>query len=208
MDDRERTRKELRDLLELAKTPVPPDSSGHLDLAAFSESDPQWADHALARKEMPSEGESMRPVALSGQQHDTGGETKKRRYSAFAILMGAAYAVALAVLAIVIVKRFESPTRHVQAAGAPVAAQVDISPLRAVVAPPPSIAPATPATTTTAAPSPHPIAVPAPNKKQSPPAATSPAPAAQTRVPPRAPALPKSNSGGDPLLNAMQQSLH
>ena len=53
-EERERTQRELRELAELARAPAPPDSSGYVDLSAFSASDPNWV-------------EKRRPVARAGQ---------------------------------------------------------------------------------------------------------------------------------------------
>jgi hypothetical protein len=224
MDDRERTRQELRELVEIARTPAPPDSSGYVDLSAFSAKDPNWVEHALARsrgevvgprKDMPSEGESVRPVSLSEPPHDGVRLPRKRRLSTFAILVGAAYAVALTFLGVTIVRRFEPPKTHARAAAVqapvaapPVTAPLDIPPPPPATATAPDIPAAAPLATTTVAPSLRPGSAAAPIRKKALVAAPPAAAVTQPRPPLRAPALPKPSRSGDPLMSAIQQSLH
>jgi hypothetical protein len=47
-EEREQARRRLKDLVETA-VPTPVDSSGYVDLSAFSASDPNWVEHALQR---------------------------------------------------------------------------------------------------------------------------------------------------------------
>jgi hypothetical protein len=46
-NDRERMRQELRELVRIAK-PVSADSSGYVDLSAYTATDPHWVERALA----------------------------------------------------------------------------------------------------------------------------------------------------------------
>jgi hypothetical protein len=155
-EDRERTRNQLQGLAELARQ-VSPDSSGYVDLSAFS-SDPlaagAWVDSALSRSrgsEPPKidrlDAESMRPVALESllDPVEVGGAKTARMQKAF-IIMSSVCIAGLAVAAIALALR--SPAAPVRAPR-PVAAA-------AVAAPPAATMPAAPLQ----AADPAPVAVP------------------------------------------------
>jgi hypothetical protein len=206
-EERERTRRELHELAELAK-PASADSSGYVDLSAFSSSDPNWVEHALAKsrgeephRAAPIESKSIMPVSLSSLLAADAPPPRTNRRRTLAIA-GMASVLALGVGAVVLARRPPPAS--------------DASPVVAVappvVAPQPEIPPVTPEAPTVSpagATEPLPPATagrassPSPKKKRlaPPPTRTW----ARGRASPR-PATPPSTAGGGDLMKAMQQS--
>jgi hypothetical protein len=167
---------DLRELAKLAKpgsdSPVhgfdTADSSGYVDLSAFSTSDAGWVDRELARARkgppppLPSPGarvidvltpQSMAPVSLEafGEPEDTMSVRPSRKRGALFTVMGLAAIGAVGLLAFTLAKHPPPPP---QAQDTTVAALVAPPPV-AVPTPPPAV---TSAATTTIAPT---LAVPA-----------------------------------------------
>jgi hypothetical protein len=238
--DRARMRNDLRELAKLAApaatdssaTPhafETADSSGYVDLSAFSATDDDWVDRELARAGGRAKGGavltpgSMAPVAMSSlidtsQAEMTMGSRKRgRAYTALA-LAGVAI---VAVLAVTLARHAPGSTKNAPAAGSAAAAA-------AVAAPPPApeaAQPATAATPPVASASAAPIAVtvsspdPSPGSKKhaasrahtAPPAAAThaaatPRPAAA--IPAAVPASRSGGGGGDSLMDLMKASIN
>jgi hypothetical protein len=176
--DRQRTRQDLQELARLAKsTPASSfktaDSSGYVDLSAFSATDESWVERELERARTgmpaPSRGrsgainalspESMAPVALSALLESPPEPAAPRGRRALYVLAGLASIAAVAALAVSVARNAPPP---VKTAAATVAAP----------APPP-------ATTATPDPTPVAAATPAPDTTT----ATTPTPAATTTTP-------------------------
>jgi hypothetical protein len=161
---------DLRELAKLARpgsdSPVhgfdTADSSGYVDLSAFSTSDAGWVDRELARARkgapppLPSPGarvidvltpQSMAPVSLEafGEPEDTMSVRPSRSRRALLTVMGVAAVGAVGLLAFTLAKHPPPPPQAQDTTAA------------AIVAPPPVVAPTPPpavtsaATTTTAA---------------------------------------------------------
>ena len=223
-EERERTQRELRELAELARAPAPPDSSGYVDLSAFSASDPNWVENALARSR--GQGSSPdAPLASSAMiNRETMGPVAMPSSSAFRlrrpvtrdhVILAALSAVGIACVAILAVGVPQRPPSRPQASGA-----------SAVQAPSPAPSPADPSGDPTPAPEPPPVALPVPAPRPTPAipnlvaSAASPGPIASAvhasaRVAPaftpsaRLSAPPsKPPAGNDPLMNAMLRSIH
>ncbi|HEY6462816.1 MAG TPA: hypothetical protein VIY73_21750 [Polyangiaceae bacterium] len=170
--DRQRMRNDLRELAKLAAPSAPAtphgfdsaDSSGYVDLSAFSARDPAWVDRELARAKRgalppPLPGSkridalspaSMSPVALeSFVLADDTASVRPSRGRRFLVGVGALAGVGLVAFLAVTLARHPPPAAA-------------IPPTTAAAAPSPSpAAPATPATETVAAAAPAPSA-PAP----------------------------------------------
>jgi len=237
--DRQRMCNDLRELARLAKpgsdSPIhgfdTADSSGYVDLSAFSTSDAGWVDRELARARkgapapLPRPGaraidvltpQSMAPVSLEafGEPEDTMSARPSRGRRVLTAVMSLAAVGAVGVLAFTLAKHppaappVEAPT--VAAAVAP--------PPVAVPTPPPAVISAATMTTSTPAPVAATPTIPAPrsNAKTKSVAtsrahAATPAPAA---APARAAALPavvipksKPSSGNDSLMDLIKKSV-
>jgi hypothetical protein len=151
-EDRERTRNQLQGLAQLAKQ-VSPDSSGYVDLSAFSSSDAPtyaWVDQALSHSrgsEPPKidrlDSDSMRPVALESllDPQEVGGAKTARLQKAFIIASSVCIA-GLAVAAIALAIRSpDAPARASSAVAASVVAVAAAAPAPVPAADPPAVTP-------------------------------------------------------------------
>jgi hypothetical protein len=206
-EERERTHRELVELAKRAKT-TSPDSSGGVDLAAFSSAtDPDWVEHALARpRREGAEGPttSAAPPARAMLRPDKAqprAAPARSRQRKWFVLVGAGYVVCLAIGAIMLTRQHRRPVAHAPAAAVPQAATVAQAPTapQPVPAPPPAGPPTEPPQ-----PSAQAKAIHSPN--------SHPVGAAAARPPARTPATVgaatgKPAPGGDPLSNAILQSI-
>jgi hypothetical protein len=175
-NDRERMRNDLRELAKLAKpagsSPAShrfdtADSSGYVDLSAFSAKDPAWVDRELARAKggspppLPkSKGraidalspESMAPVSIESflaADETSPGRARRGRRALYAVL-AAASIVGVGALAVVVSRNAPPPSQAPKTEVAAAAAPPPVDPT-----PTPAAAPTeTPASTETPAPAP------------------------------------------------------
>ena len=218
-EDRERTRRELQELANLAK-PSAADSSGYVDLSAYSSRDASWVETALAKSRggeaapatsgQQLEAGSMGPVEMSALLGDGGARAAARKRRALAIV-GAVTFACLALLTIAVARHGGSAPEPVHAAvanAAPAPAPPPVAaPLPQDIPPQPPAAEEAPSALAVAAVATPARATPAARAtlKQS----ARPRPA--TKRPPahaaaNALARSKPSSGGDSLMAAMQQS--
>jgi hypothetical protein len=231
-EEREKARRRLRELAEIA-TPAPADSSGYVDLSAYSASDPNWVESALLRSKSGDTGPpssptplrdlrtpgSMAPVAigriiespLAPFRPSSRGGARRAQVLAYGMLAGAfASLLATAVYFYVLRVGMISGDAKRAVATPPIltaAAAIPTAPIT-----PQSTATETAATSVSAAQAAAPSTsasataiVPAPRSKA--PLAAAPA-RARTVARPAAPAIPKGkSSGGDALTNAILKSI-
>jgi hypothetical protein len=224
-EEREKTSRRLRELVE-TRTPAPADSSGYVDLSAYSASDPNWVEHALLRSKSGDatspasrpvttrdsrEPGSVAPVAIAQRLESPLSptrpppRTRRRRTRAIASGMLASVGLLIAVYAFVVPARLSGGDARQPAATPPV-----------VVGLPPAVptpAPATPASTPMASASAAVPVVPSTPASASATAPRSKAPVTLAPARPRAPARPSPpsipkgrSSSGDALTNAILQS--
>ncbi len=204
-EDREKTRHRLRELAEAAM-PAPADSSGYVDLSAYSATDPDWVEHALARSR---EGAAPSPAPALGSRAagsvapleipkpaDSSAPARSRRRTltiASGILAGATAAIAAIVL--LVLDPFaltgkggghgRDPAKQVAAAAPPA---VPPSAAAAAPAPSPPASTASLASAGSAAPSASAASTSAPSASAPIAAAAAPsAPAVRPRAPAAAP---------------------
>ncbi|HEY8038769.1 MAG TPA: hypothetical protein VIF15_03215 [Polyangiaceae bacterium] len=237
--DRERMRNDLRELAKLAKPDTAAhrfetaDSSGYVDLSAFSAKDSSWIERELARARDPEGGprsrpgdraidalapESMAPVSLTAliaaEAEDTAPVRALRLRRRVTTAFGAAGVACVALLAVALAKHAPPPAQAktevpvVQAAPPPPAAVAPV----ATTAPAGDGAQPSAATVPGAPPAPEPTAA-ATGAKKKPPArahagAPRPSPAARAAAT-RPVVIPpsRSKSSGDPLMDAMRASV-
>jgi hypothetical protein len=233
--DRARMRNDLRELAKLASPPAAEssatphafqtaDSSGYVDLSAFSATDDDWVDRELARASGRTKGGavltpgSMAPVEMSSLidagPADTATASRKRSrvFTALALAGVAAVAALAVVLA-----------RHAPPSAKNAVPAETATPTAAGVAPPPVADTAAPATTPPLAAvtaSAAPIAVSSPDdpppgsKKHAAYRGHAAAPAAATHAAaaaPRPAAVPPPHTGGgggDSLMDLMKASIN
>jgi len=243
--DRQRMSNDLRELARLAKpgsdSPIhgfdTADSSGYVDLSAYSTSDAGWVDRELARARKgappppPPRGgraidvltpQSMAPVSLEafGEPEDTMSVRPSRARRALYTVMGLAAVGAVGVLAFTLAKHPPPPP------------QAQEIPVAAAAAPPPAAAPTPPQAVTSAATTTTPASTATTPAATTAVAAVSTTPSkgkkktfsaphahatAQTQAPAAAPAraaalpavvIPKSTpSGGDSLMDLIKKSV-
>lgn len=228
--DRERTRQDLQELARQAKArPTSSfktaDSSGYVNLSAFSATDESWIERELERARAglpaPTRGksgainalspESMAPVALSALLEAPPEAAAPRGRTAIYFIAGLASVAAVAALAVTVARHAPPPAKT---AAATVTAP-DPQPAATASPDPTTVAAATPAPDTTTTP-PTPAAAattvtstttkPAKRKAY---AATSHAAAAASHPAARPVVIPqaKSNSSGDSLMDMMRASV-
>ncbi len=232
-EDRERTRNQLQGLAELAR-PLSADSSGYVDLSAFSSSDPRWVESALARSrgsEPPKidrlEAESMHPVALESLVDPAErGDGRRSLRMQKAFIIGSSVCIAgLSVAALVLAIRPAHAPRPVQTAAQtvvaasppPQTAPADAPPAQAaapVAAPDPAapvaVQPQTPGSTVASADAPkaakRKLAAP-PSQARSRPRASSSDNSFLNAPSPGRSTKKSGGAGGDALMGAIQQSM-
>jgi len=210
-EEREKARQRLRGLAE-SVAPAPADSSGYVDLSAYSASDPNWVEHALARSRSGEAASpapildsralgSVAPVEVTRITEPPPPPRRSRRRAA--MMTSAALAGATAALLLAL--------HPFGGAGAKRSAVTNEPAATPAVAPPPAMpAPTTASTAESATPSTSATGEATGTRVASPPPRL-PAMASPTR--PRAPArpasrpIPRARPGGDALTNAMLQSL-
>jgi hypothetical protein len=233
--DRQRTRQDLQELAKLAKaTPATSfktaDSSGYVDLSAFSATDEGWVDRELERARLgmpaPARGksaainalspESMAPVALSALLEAPAETPAPRGRKALYLLGGLVSVAAVAALAVSVARQAPPPVKtaaamaDVPAAAPPPQPAATPAPEATIASSPPdpTTAPSTPAVAATAAkasaaaqPPKHKTFATA-SHSVSAAAAPHPAPAARPVVIPQA-----KSSSGDSLMDMMRASV-
>ena len=174
-DERETTRRQLQGLAELAR-PDSADSSGYVDLSAYSAQDPNWVENALQQSRAVAEvnqraseriskidrlaADSMRPVAMESLVDPREvAAAKAQRWQKPFIVASSVCIAALSIAAIVLVALpAASPTPARTSAAAPPPAALAVAPPAPVAAP----ADPTPAAAPVQAAAPPPAAADAP----------------------------------------------
>ncbi len=245
-DDRARMRNDLRELAKLA-TPAPPpsqshrfetaDSSGYVDLSAFSANDASWVDRELARARagspppLPKTGagssrtidaltpQSMAPVALESLLANETSRlpARSRGRRALTVVATMASIAGVAALAVVVARRAPVPAQTPQPTAAAAAApQPAASPSETTETPPAAASAVTspPATAPTTNASSAPASAAASHRKAAPAvrahvaaAAPAAAPHAATAAKPVVIPAAKSKSSGDSLMDAIRSSV-
>ena len=230
--DRQRTRQDLQELARLAKAKPAgsfktADSSGYVDLSAFSATDDSWVERELARARAglpaPSRGksdainalspESMAPVALSALLEAQPEPAAPRGRRAMYVIAGLASIAAVAALAVGVARQAPPPAKTAAAvADVPAAA-----PAPPPAAPDPTIASAASAPDTTATPpaptvaaaSPRtPSTAAQPTRRKSPVTASHAVAAAPHPAAARPVVIPQAkSSSGDSLMDMMRASV-
>jgi hypothetical protein len=222
-DERERTRRELQQLTRMAE-PVSADSSGYVDLSAYSASDPNWVEHALSRSRdqglstsaaVPEDRATLRPITLSplGELHtDVKLVDPSARQRRATLVVGSAVVGPLAIMALTLALRGVPAIQAPPLARVVAAAPLVVTSMTA----PPILAPNVVAAATAAgSPSTIGTAESAHHDKGSPHASVKRAPSMPTPRPsPRARATTSTQvsvsqpaAGHDSLMSAMQQTL-
>jgi len=198
-EEREKARHRLRELAEFAASPTPPDSSGYVDLSAYSASDANWVEHALARaKSGDSAGPapildsrapgSVAPVAVTKLSETPPAPRRSRRRT---VVIASAILASTTAALLLVLHPFGSPRSGAGADRAEANRVPVTSPPGTALpssAPPPAMPPSAPMASATA-----------PRPKV--PVAAAPArPRAISRPP--SPSIPKGKSGGGDALTA------
>jgi hypothetical protein len=234
--DRTRMRHDLRELAKLASptesgtTPSQghgfetADSSGYVDLSAFSATDDKWIERELARAGGRAQGGavltpgSMAPVAmtalLDAEPEDTG-STGKRGRVYWALAIGGIAAVAA--LAVVLARHRPAPTSVASQSATMAPAATPAPPPVATPAPSPAVPDAPPAVASASAAPPVTASAPDPSPASKKHAARAhgarsappPAPAPHAAVAVRSVSIPPAkSSGGDSLMDMMRASIN
>jgi hypothetical protein len=158
--DRARMRTDLRELAKLAVPDSSPtshafetaDSSGYVDLSAFSATDDSWVERELARAGGRAKGGatlaagSMAPVAMSSlldaEPADTGAASRKRGWVYTGL--GLAGTAVVAILAVAVARHAPPSTKNAAHGEPAVAAQPALAPATPPAAPGPVTSAATP----------------------------------------------------------------
>ncbi len=230
--DRTRMRHDLRELAKLAsptESGAPSshghgfqsaDSSGYVDLSAFSASDDEWIERELARASGRAQGGavltpgSMAPVAMTAlldAEPDEPGTSGKRGRFYWALAVGGVAAVAA--LAIVLARHRPAPTSVASQAGPMAAAAAPAPPPVATPAPSPATPDAPEAVASTSAAPAVTVSAPDPSPVSKKHAARThgarPAPAPHAAVATRPVSIPPAKSaGGDSLMDMMRASIN
>lgn len=231
--DRTRMRHDLRELAKLASpteagaTPShghgfeTADSSGYVNLSAFSTTDDKWIERELARASGRAQGGavltpgSMAPVAmtalLDAEPEDTGSSGKRGRVY-WALALGGVAAVAA--LAVVLARHRPAPTSVASQAETTAPAAAAAPPPVATPAPSPAIPDAPQAVASTSAAPAVTISAPDPSPVSKKHAARThgarSAPAPHAAVTARTVSIPpaKKSAGGDSLMDMMRASIN